>query len=150
MIQFSKVNQPDIDSGYTIDDNARAMVALCQYYELTLDQNALPLIYIYLEFIRFCQQADGQFLNYVDEHNNFTVQNFETNLEDSNGRTVWALGYLISINHLLPTHLGLLAISLYQKSMAHVHKMHSTRAIAFSIKGLYYRGKKHRTEHNQV
>jgi glycosyltransferase involved in cell wall biosynthesis len=150
MIQFSKVNQPDIDSGYTIDDNARAMVALCQYYEITLDQNALPLIYIYLEFIRFCQQADGQFLNYVDEHNNFTVQNFETNLEDSNGRTVWALGYLISINHLLPTHLGLLAISLYQKSMAHAQKMHSTRAIAFSIKGLYYRGKKHRTEHNQV
>ncbi len=149
MIQFSKINLPDIDSGYTIDDNARAMVALCQYYELTFDQNVLPLINIYLEFIRFCQQDDGQFLNYVDEQENFTVQNFETNLEDSNGRTVWALGYLISMDHLLPTHLSLLAISLIQNAMNHVGKIHSTRAIAFSIKGLYYRGLKHRSDQNK-
>ena len=27
MIQFSKINQPDISSGYTLDDNARAMIA---------------------------------------------------------------------------------------------------------------------------
>jgi hypothetical protein len=41
MIQFSVINQPDIDSGFTLDDNARAMVALCQHYELTKDENDL-------------------------------------------------------------------------------------------------------------
>jgi hypothetical protein len=27
MIQFSIINQPDLNSGYTLDDNARALVA---------------------------------------------------------------------------------------------------------------------------
>ena len=31
MVQFSKINQPDIDSGYTLDDNARALIALCMH-----------------------------------------------------------------------------------------------------------------------
>src|SRR4029077_455142 len=31
MIQFAKINQPDIDSGYTLDDNARALIAMCQH-----------------------------------------------------------------------------------------------------------------------
>lgn len=38
MIQFSIINQPDIGSGYTLDDNARAIVAMCQHYELTGDK----------------------------------------------------------------------------------------------------------------
>ena len=32
MIQFSKINQPDINSGYTLDDNARALIAMCQAF----------------------------------------------------------------------------------------------------------------------
>ncbi len=35
MLQFSKINQADINSGYTIDDNARALIAMCIHYELT-------------------------------------------------------------------------------------------------------------------
>ncbi|MBC7861394.1 MAG: glycosyltransferase, partial [Bacteroidia bacterium] len=38
MIQFSKLNQPDIDSGYTLDDNARALIAMCGHFELTKDE----------------------------------------------------------------------------------------------------------------
>jgi glycosyltransferase involved in cell wall biosynthesis len=41
MIQFSKINQPDIESGYTIDDNARAMIALCMHYEVTKEAEDL-------------------------------------------------------------------------------------------------------------
>ena len=37
MIQFSVINQPDLDSGYTLDDNARALIAICQHFELTKD-----------------------------------------------------------------------------------------------------------------
>ncbi len=35
IIQFSKINQPDVSSGYTLDDNARALVSLCMYFKLT-------------------------------------------------------------------------------------------------------------------
>jgi glycosyltransferase involved in cell wall biosynthesis len=41
MIQFSIINQPDIKTGYTLDDNARALVAMCQHYELKNDENDL-------------------------------------------------------------------------------------------------------------
>ena len=82
MIQFSIINKPDINSGYTLDDNARAMIAMCQYFELTKDEDAIKYIKIYLNFILYCLQRDGRFLNYVNEKGFFTAQNNETNLQD--------------------------------------------------------------------
>ena len=35
MIQFSQISVPDLDSGYTLDDNARALIAVSKHYELT-------------------------------------------------------------------------------------------------------------------
>lgn len=138
MIQFSVINQPDINSGYTLDDNARAMVALCQHYELTKDDSDINLITIYLNFIKFCLQPNGNFLNYVDEQKKFTEQNSETNLEDSNGRAIWALGYLISKQNILPNDLITIASAIIESSLANVKQIHSPRAMAFIIKGLYY------------
>jgi glycosyltransferase involved in cell wall biosynthesis len=54
IIQFSKVNQPDLSSGYTLDDNARALIAFCMHYELTADENNLPYLQTYLNFIQRC------------------------------------------------------------------------------------------------
>ncbi|RNA62974.1 glycosyltransferase [Chryseobacterium nematophagum] len=138
MIQFSKISEPDIDSGYTLDDNARAMIAICQHYKATKNKSDLQLISIYLNFIKFCQQKDGSFLNYVDKEKQFTPQNYETNLEDSNGRAIWALGYLISLREILPQEFYELAEAMLQKNLVFAEKIYSTRAIAFIIKGLYY------------
>ncbi len=138
MIQFSKINQPDIHSGYTLDDNARALIAICQHYELTSDSHDLAYIDIYLNFIKFCQLPDGRFLNYVNELKEFTEQNKETNLEDANGRAIWAIGYLISIDSLLPHSYTEKATSILFSALLNTNGMHSTRAMAFIIKGLYY------------
>lgn len=137
MIQFSKINQPDLDSGYTLDDNARALVAMCQHFELTNDEADLEYIKLHFNFIKFCFQTDGYFLNYVDENKKFTKQNSE-NLADANGRAIWALGYLISIGDLLPPDLNEKALSVMQMALTNVNKIHSTRAMAFIIKGIYY------------
>ena len=67
LLQFSRLNKPDIESGYTLDDNARAMIAMCMHFEQTGDLADLYYIRVYLDFIQLCQQADGRFLNYVDE-----------------------------------------------------------------------------------
>lgn len=72
MIQFSKINQPDLESGYTLDDNARALIAICQHYELTKDKTDISYIYIYFHFIKYCMQSEGYFLNYVDKDKKFT------------------------------------------------------------------------------
>lgn len=142
MIQFSIINQPDITSGFTLDDNARALIALCQHYELQSEDEAINYIHTYFNFIKFCQQHDGSFLNYVDVNKNFTSQNLEVNLDDSNGRAVWALGYMASLNNRLPQKLQNEARAVMDKALHYVKAIHSTRAMAFIIKGLYYRNKK--------
>ncbi len=138
MIQFSKINKPDINSGYTLDDNARAMIAICKHFQISKDKADLQLISIYLNFIKFCQHNDGSFLNYVNEQKQFTTQNYETNLDDSNGRAIWALGYLISLKEILPQQLSETAEKIIQRNLIWAEKIHSTRAMAFIIKGLHY------------
>jgi glycosyltransferase involved in cell wall biosynthesis len=139
MIQFSIINQPDSDSGYTLDDNARALVAICQHYQLTNDERDLKYIKKYLKFIKFCFQSDHYFLNYVNDEMLFTDQNYQTNLQDSNGRAIWALGFLISNSAILPRKLTLKANKMIAKFSKNIENIHSTRAMAFIIKGLYYK-----------
>lgn len=138
IIQFSKINQPNINSGYTLDDNARALVAMCMHYKLTRDAESLKFISIYLSFIKLCQQSNGDFLNYVDKDIEFTDQNKITNLDDSNGRAIWALGYLLSLNGLLPEGIMSEAKKIIEKSLLRMGTVYSTRSMAFAIKGLYY------------
>jgi hypothetical protein len=138
IVQFAKLNQPDMDSGYTIDDNARAMIASCMHFKLTGDKEDLKNINTYLAFIRQCIQPSGNFLNYMDKYHQFTYQNKTTNLEDSNGRTIWALGYLISLNEILPAEMISEARAILKKTFPYIGTMHSTRAMAFAIKGLYF------------
>ncbi|WP_310554904.1 glycosyltransferase [Flavobacterium sp.] len=140
MIQFSEINQPNLNSGYTLDDNARALVAICQHFELTKDASDIKYILLYYKFIKHCLQSEGYFLNYVDENRKFTKQNNE-NLADANGRAIWALGYLISISDLLPEDLILDAQLTIQKTFNYIDKIHSPRAMSFIIKGIYYSNK---------
>jgi glycosyltransferase involved in cell wall biosynthesis len=138
IIQFSKLNRPDLGSGFTLDDNARAMVASCMQFKLTGDHEILKNISIYLAFISRCQQPAGDFLNYLDKEHRFTTQNQLVNLDDSNGRAVWALGYVISLKDILPEALIFEAMEVLKKALFHISTIQSTRAIAFTIKGLYY------------
>ncbi len=138
IIQFSHINQPDILSGYTLDDNARALIAICMNYSLFQHEEDLIYIEKYLDFIEYCQQSDGSFLNYIDENKNFTEQNNSTNLSDANGRAIWAIGYLISNQKFLPINLVEKARKMIEASLVNLVDIYSTRAMAFSIKGLYY------------
>lgn len=138
IIQFSKINNPNILSGYTLDDNARALVAMCMFYKLTDNEKSLAYIQLYLNFIELCLQPNGSFLNYVDFDKQFTPQNETTNLDDANGRAIWALGFTISLKGLLPFELISKAQEIMVKTIPHLEDMHSTRSLAFAIKGLYY------------
>ncbi len=139
MIQFSVIDRPDITSGYTLDDNARALIATCKHFETSGNQTDVAYIQTYFNFIQYCLQPSGYFLNYVNEAEEFTDQNATTNLEDANGRAIWALGYLVSMSHLLPKKLAKAADKLLQRGLQNVSGMHSSRAMAFVMKGLYYR-----------
>ncbi len=138
MIQFAKINHPDLSSGYTLDDNARAMVAMCMQYDVFGNKRDLEHIIIYLDFIKHCLLPDGSFLNYVNTEKAFTAQNHEVNLDDANGRAIWALGYLISKHSILPERLVQQAEAMLQRTLPHIKTIQSTRAMSFAIKGLHY------------
>ncbi len=144
MIQFSKINDPNIKSGYTVDDNARALVATCMYFKATSDEKSIGAIQKYLAFLKFCQRPKGNFLNYVDKEHHFTDQNKEVNLHDSNGRALWALGYVVSLKDILPEAIVTEAITIFEHAMLDLKVIDSPRAMAFAIKGLFYfqKGKK--------
>jgi len=138
VIQFSKINQPDINSGYTLDDNARALVATCMYFQKEGNEECIFFIKKYLSFIKRCLQPGGNFLNYINKDRKFTSQNKAANLDDANGRAVWALGYVVSLTGQLPEEIITEAETIIEKSLACIGSVHSTRAMAFAIKGLYY------------
>jgi len=138
IVQFAKNNQPDMLSGYTLDDNARALIVSCMHFKLFGDDESLNHIKTYFSFIRRCILPMGSFLNYMDTEFRFTAQNYDINLEDSNGRAIWALGYLISMKNILPEAMIANACFLVKKAMPKAETMHSTRAMAFTIKGLYF------------
>ena len=148
MIQFSKVNQPDISSGYTLDDNARALVTACMSFKLDSAKERIGEIRKYLGFIKFCQQPKGDFLNYVDQDKKFTDQNKEVNLDDSNGRAIWALGYVILLKGLLPKDIITEAEEIVDHALVHIGKIESPRAMAFVIKGLYFSQKVMKSSEN--
>lgn len=138
MIQFSDFGMPDTGSGYTLDDNARALIAMVTHYSACQDRNVLALVHTYLNFIEFVQQEDGKFQNYVDIEKNITPQNSEVNLEDSNGRALWSLGYTLSLSNELPEALAQQAEKCWQKAINNVENITSPRAMGFALKGLYY------------
>jgi glycosyltransferase involved in cell wall biosynthesis len=146
IIRYSKLNLPDKSSGYTLDDNARALLAFCQHYEITKEKSDLDYIGLYLDFIDFCQQPDGTFLNYVSIKQKFSPENDDDNLDDANGRAVWALGYLISVSDQLNKDLRQKAETILEKMMVHIEEISSPRAMSFIIKGLYYYNLKHRSK----
>lgn len=138
MIQFAKVSDPDLSTGYTIDDNARALIAVAKHFELTGKFSDLPLINIYLNFILHCQQEDGSFLNYVTTEKDFFDKNKDENLEDANGRSIWALGEFLSLEQFLDFNLQAQVENAFQKAIPTIETLQSPRALAFCIKGLYY------------
>jgi len=138
IVHFAKLSQPHLSAGYTLDDNSRALVTMCMHYALFHDVQSLLHIRKYLKFIGFCQQANGSFLNYVNREYGFTEQNQKENLDDSNGRVVWALGYLMQLRGQLPESIIAEAEEILGKTLQRIGNVSSVRAIAFAIKGLYY------------
>ena len=138
IIQFSKISIPDLESGYTLDDNARALIAFCMHYKLTKDKEDLPYILIYLDFIERCQKPKGNFINYVDKENREHIeQNAEVNLEDSNARGLWALGTVVSMSDILPESISKKASKVLLNSLKWAETIQSPRSIGFATKGLY-------------
>lgn len=138
ILQFSKFSQPDPESGYTLDDNARALINMVLYNKAFPDKHALKLANTYLNFVEGIQQNNGWFDNYKDIENQLTKQNREVNLEDANGRALWSLGTVIAHRESVPVEMILRAEKCWDKAIKRIDDIKSPRAIAYALKGLYF------------
>ncbi|OGI68370.1 hypothetical protein A2738_00585 [Candidatus Nomurabacteria bacterium RIFCSPHIGHO2_01_FULL_42_15] len=133
IFQFALLSNPDPKWGYTLDDNARALVALSWYNDLYPSEEAESLINIFLKFIERSSIDTGGFVNYFNtDRNPHNELNQNENLEDSNARALWALS-VASTN----TKIGSVkkhASTLFQKQFKLHKKVISPRAAAFYIK----------------
>jgi len=92
IIQHAKFGIPNLKEGYCLDDNSRALLMVLMAYRQTKDPRALELSPIYLSYIHYMQNSDGTFRNFLSFSRSFLD---DVGSEDSFGRTIWALGYLM-------------------------------------------------------
>ncbi len=93
IIQHAKFGIPNLKEGYCLDDNSRALLMVLMAYQQIKDVRALELSPIYLSYIHYLQNSDGTFRNFLSFNRNLLD---EIGSEDSFGRTIWALGYLLA------------------------------------------------------
>jgi len=93
LFQFAQLNKPNTDFGYTLDDNARALIVCCQLLKQKHSTtNVKKLLATYLSFIECCQQEDGSFVNYIEYLSKKpTPQNSIEDLSDAQSRAILAL-----------------------------------------------------------
>lgn len=92
IIQHAKFGIPNLKEGYCLDDNARALLMVLMAYKQMKLPLALELLPIYLSYIHYMQNEDGTFRNFLSFRRDFLDAQGS---EDSFGRTIWALGYLL-------------------------------------------------------
>ena len=144
IIQFAKVTQPDTSSGYALDDNARALIVSCMHANTFPESPKLELIGTYLNFIKHVQHDDGKMYNVVDYSREVDLENWS---EDSHGRALWALGFLISTNG-ISKEMKNKAEQMFCRGLNAVKNIKSPRAAAFSIIGLYFYNKLKKSPEN--
>ena len=64
IIQHAKFGIPNLKEGYTLDDNARALLMVAMAYRQKKDVFSIELAPIYLSYIYYMQNGDGTFRNF--------------------------------------------------------------------------------------
>lgn len=100
IVQHANYALPDYRTGYTTDDNARALVVAVKHSRLHGDDLSRGLAERYLAFLMYAHRPDGWFHNCIG----FDKKPLdEVGSEDSFGRGLWALAWVLQA----PPHRGL-------------------------------------------
>ncbi len=133
IVQHAKYGIPNLKEGYCVDDNSRALLMAVQAWRQNKDKDSLELIPIYLSFIHYMQRENGNFRNFLSFSRQFLD---EYGSEDSFGRTIWALGYLIRF---APNDsFKQIGREIFSRSVQYFENLESLRGLANTIIGLNY------------
>lgn len=135
MFQFAKLTEPDPESGYTIDDNARALISVTKYSKKYSGKTPLKLAKIYLDFLEFAFEKPG-YNNYINHDKSFNLErNTTEDLNDAYARGMYALAFLASSPH-MPIELRKKAAKLFKEKFDIRKEVITPRSIAFYMKAI--------------
>ncbi len=138
IIQHARFCIPNYKEGYCLDDNARALIMALMAQRISKDKKLPELVTIYLSYMLYMQNEDGNFRNFLTFNREFIN---EVGSEDAFGRSIWALGFLL--NDPPNDALYQSASVMFQAASPHFEKLNSIRGIANTIIGISYYLRKH-------
>jgi glycosyltransferase involved in cell wall biosynthesis len=131
MLQHALFTVPNFHEGYSIDDNARALI-VAVYLEELGHAAAFDLASRYMAFIAYAfNPATGRFRNFMDYGRNWLEQ---SGSDDSHGRALWALGTVLGRSN--TPALQRIAGWLFEQALPAILETTSPRAWAFAILGI--------------
>ncbi|MFA6770024.1 MAG: glycosyltransferase family 4 protein [Bacteroidales bacterium] len=133
IIQHAIFGIPNLKEGYSLCDNSRALFLALKAYRIKKDQSSLKLIPIYLSYIHYMQNDDGYFKNFLSFNRQYLDKKGS---EDSFGRTIWAIGYLL--NYPPNNSYSQIGKLIFNKAKPHFDNLQSIRSIANTIIGISY------------
>jgi len=133
IFQHSKFSIPRYSEGYCLDDNARALLFTIQLDDLGIaDDNVFKLANIYAAFIDYAYNPEKKrFRNFMNFKREWIE---EAGSDDSQGRTVWALGTVVGKSS--RKHLQMWATQLFNESIKIIPELSSPRSWAFGLLGI--------------
>lgn len=138
VVQFAKWSLPNKQSGYSANDNSRALMVVGNYLEQKKDRLAINLADTYLKFIDLIGSVGRGFASYVGEDYHFREDlGKNESFEDSVARVFLALGWVSGLQK-FPKDLKKQALQLWKKKWNEGVDFSYPRAIAFWIKAAYF------------
>jgi len=132
ILQHAIFTTPNYSEGYTIDDNARALMVSVLLEELG-NKDATELATRYLAFTWYAFNPETRrFRNFMDYQRNWLE---ESGSDDSHGRTLWALGTVLGRSNTPALHN--MAAQAFQLSLLAILETTSPRAWAFALIGIH-------------
>jgi len=132
IVQHARHSIPDYRTGYTTDDNARALVVVVKHHRAHGDDLSRKLAARYLAFLMFARKPDGRFHNLIGFERKPLD---EVASEDCFGRAMWSLAWVL----LAPPEPGLIgpAEQMLHEALPWIPRLEHPRGRAFCITALH-------------
>lgn len=132
ILQHAFFTIPNRNHGYTLDDNARALITSCMYYDLRKDNRIIKSIKIHLAFIyhAFNYEKD-RFRNFMS-YDRIWLE--EMGSEDAHARALWGLG--VAVKRAPNKPIRDMATRLLGDAITAIESFTSPRAWSFTILGI--------------
>lgn len=124
---------PDRNHGYSVDDQARALIACLAYANSTREPHAPAAAYTYLSYLHHAMNQDGSFHNFLSFDRRWTD---DRGSHDAQGRVLWALGYATRFG--LDEGIISAARKLFDHALPFTQTLQSPRSWSFALFGLYH------------